>query len=224
MGVFASRIMKGIKLGTPLSDLEVETSVYINENGNPIEYLIANQGIPENSSLYDVSCNGVWVIRKDIAEIRVWDASASNIYANSDINLYLNSTWLDRYDAKVIENIKTVKIPNYAGGGSASINTGANGLEVRAFLPGRGELGYPNYAGDGAPCSMFSSDASRIAMFNGNAHSYYTRTPQTANSNTVFSVYITGASSSVGVTFSDGIRPFMIFSFDTTVDDNMLIA
>lgn len=40
------------------SDLAVGDIVKLTENGTPVEYIVVNQGIPENSSLYDSSCNG----------------------------------------------------------------------------------------------------------------------------------------------------------------------
>ena len=33
------------------SDIAVGSSVYLMENGSPVEYLVVNQGIPSNSSL-----------------------------------------------------------------------------------------------------------------------------------------------------------------------------
>ena len=129
--------------GTTFGDLDVGSIVQINENGSPVDYLVVNQGIPANdSNLYDSSCDGTWLLRKDIAEQRVWDADSSNQYANSDINTYLNGDWMNRYDSTTQGNIKQVKIPYCVGGGSTTINSGANGLSVKAFLLGEFEVGW----------------------------------------------------------------------------------
>ena len=44
--------------GILASDLAVGSSVYLMENGAAAEYLVVNQGVPSNSSLYDASCDG----------------------------------------------------------------------------------------------------------------------------------------------------------------------
>ena len=56
--------------GILASDLAVGSSVYLMENGVATEYLVVNQGIPSGSSLYDSSCDGTWLLRKDIYEKR----------------------------------------------------------------------------------------------------------------------------------------------------------
>ena len=40
------------------SSLSIGTTVKLMEGGTAVEYLVVNQGIPENSSLYDASCDG----------------------------------------------------------------------------------------------------------------------------------------------------------------------
>ena len=78
MVFFATRGLLGPS-GTNAGDIDVGTEVILNENGQPVNYLIVNQGIPENSPLYDASCKGTWLLRKDIAENRQWHSSNINI-------------------------------------------------------------------------------------------------------------------------------------------------
>ena len=47
----------GIKAG----DLPIGQIVKLMEGGVETEFIVVNQGIPENSSLYDASCNGTWL-------------------------------------------------------------------------------------------------------------------------------------------------------------------
>lgn len=61
--------------GILASDLAVGDIVKLTENGTPVEYIVVNQGIPENSSLYDSSCNGTWLLRKDLYSERQWNTS-----------------------------------------------------------------------------------------------------------------------------------------------------
>lgn len=50
--------LKAPSTGILASDLAVGDIVKLTENGTPVEYIVVNQGIPENSGLYDSSCNG----------------------------------------------------------------------------------------------------------------------------------------------------------------------
>ena len=72
MVFFATRGLLGPS-GTNAGDIDVGTEVILNESGQPVNYLIVNQGIP--SALYDASCEGTWLLRKDIRENGVWNAS-----------------------------------------------------------------------------------------------------------------------------------------------------
>lgn len=220
-----------VKLGTAISTLEVGTLVKVNENGAPVEYMIVNQGNPD-ASLYDASCDGCWLLRKDIAETRAWDSS-NNDYQNSDIHAYLNGDWTSRYEAGVLSQIKQVKIPYVDGTGSGgSVASGANGLSCKIFLLGGYELGWTTsdnsrFPRDGAKLSYFSSGTSsaainkRIANYNGNATYWWLRSPSTVHINYVWDVGSNGNYyfSYCGNTY--GVRPAFILPSTALVDDNL---
>lgn len=224
-----------VETGPKLGDIEVGASVYINENGSPVEYLVVNQGIPENSSLYDASCDGTWVLRKDIHSNRVWD-STNNDYANSDIFAWENGDFLNTLDANVREMIVQVKIPYWNGPGSGgSLATGANGLSCKVFSLGAYEVGWTTsddayFPVDGVKLSYFDSGTGtaannrRIANYNGSANSWWLRSPRTNDAGNVWSVLLNGYYTYLYYGNSYGIRPAMIFPFDTTLGDNNLIA
>ena len=98
-----------------LGNKAVGSIVKLKENGTLVDYLVVHQGRP--SSIYDASCDGVWLLRKDIAENRVWAANNVNKLESSDIQTYLNGTWINRYDAAIRAAIKQVKIPYRKNGG-----------------------------------------------------------------------------------------------------------
>lgn len=54
----------------------------LNEKGTPVDYLVVNQGIPEDSPLYDASCEGTWLLRKDISEIGYGIPEKSTTWSN----------------------------------------------------------------------------------------------------------------------------------------------
>ena len=122
--------------GTLASDLEIGSTVKLKVDGTLKEFLIVHQGKP--SSIYDDSCDGTWLLMKDIYESRAWDSSTTagnNDYENSDIHAYMNGTFFGLFDSNVQEVIKQVKIPYRKGTGSGGTDTsGSNGLSTKVFL------------------------------------------------------------------------------------------
>ena len=207
--------------GTPLGELAVGTLIKILENGAPVECLIVNQGLP--SSMYDASCDGCWVLRKDIAENRAWD-SLNNNYKNSDIQAYLNGSWLSRYSAGVRSQIKQVKIP--------SVASGANGLSCKIFLLGGYEVGFStsdnsDFPRDGAKLSYFNSgtssaaDNKRIANHNGSAAGWWLRSPFVNNTSNVWGVSSYGNYNTGPCSGAYGIRPALVLPSTAIVDQDL---
>lgn len=228
-GAFASATPMA---GTPVGQLAIGTLIKILENGAPVEYLVVNQGIPENSSLYDASCDGCWVLRKDIAEKRAWD-STNNDYKNSDIHAYLNGSWTSRYSAGVLSQIKQVKIPYVNGTGyGGSVASGANGLSCKIFLLSGYEVGFSTsdnsyFPRDGAKLSYFSSGTGstannkRIANYNGSATYWWLRSPYAVNTDYVWDVYSNGDYDRGHYSTTYGVRPALVLPSTALVDQNL---
>lgn len=124
-----------------LRDVSVGSSVKLNVDGVPQEFIVVHQGKPSN--LYDDSCNGTWLLMKYLLDGKRWPIMRSdnsptandNDYANSDIHKYLNNAFLDRLDNNIRAQIKEVKIPYRPGSGPATtVNSGSDGLSAKAFL------------------------------------------------------------------------------------------
>lgn len=208
--------------GIPISELAVGTSVFANVNGTLAEFIVINQGLP--ASMYDESCNGTWLLMKDIYTKRAWDDN-DNDYANSDIHAYLNSTFLGLLDADIQECIKQAKIPYFNGVGTAgSVASGANGLSAKVFLLAHAEMisGYfSNAAYDGAHLSYFGSNAKRVAKLNGSAIAYYTRSPNIKSDYYVIYIGSGGDSNGNYSGFNKrGIRPAFIVESETLVSES----
>ena len=232
MVFFATRGLLGPS-GTNAGDIDVGTEVILNENGQPVNYLIVNQGIP--SALYDASCEGTWLLRKDIAENRQWHSSNSNSYKASTINAYLNGDWLDRYDPAVAEAIVQAKIPYVNGTGNSPVASGANGLSVKAFLLGGYEVGFTTsdnqyFPVDGVKLSYFESGTSssaynkRIAKLNGSAALWWLRSPYTYYTDRAWVVRSNGGSNGYVCTDSYGIRPALILPYEFKFQDDQIAA
>lgn len=218
------------KSETPVSSLAVGTLIKINENGAPVEYMVVNQGLP--SSMYDESCDGCWVLRKDIAENRAWDSS-DNDYKNSGIHAYLNRSWTSRYSAGVLSQIKQVKIP-YVNGTSpgGSVASGANGLSCKIFLLSGYEVGASTsessyFPRDGAKLSYFSSGTGtsannkRIANYNGSATQWWLRSPDTSVPYYVWGVFFDGSYGHWDYYNTYGVRPALVLPSTALVDQDL---
>ena len=214
----ASAVSTEIRAG----DLEVGQEVLLHENGVPANYLVVHQGLP--SGLYDASCEGTWLLRKDIAENRVWDSENSNVLEASDIQAYLNGDWLANYDAGVQSAIKQIKLPYRKNGGSGGTDqSGGNGLSCKVFLLSGYEVGWTTsnsqyFPVDGAVLHYFqgtaTTDAKRIAKLNGSATHWWLRSPHTVNTSSAWDVSPDGIHGSNTANNSYGLRPALILPYD----------
>ena len=170
-----------------LSTKAVGSTVKLKVNGTAKEFIVVHQGKP--SSLYDDSCNGTWLLMKDIYENRVWQSGNINKYESSDIHTYLNNTFLNLFESNIRDAIKQVKIPYRKNGGSGGTDqSGANGLSAKIFLLSGYEVGFTTsdnsyFPVDGAKLSYFESGTGssalnkRIAYLNGSAAHWWLRSP-----------------------------------------------
>lgn len=218
---------------TRMSDLGIGQMIKLNLNGTPWEWLVVHQGLP--SSIYDASCDGTWLLSKDIYEERQWHSSNVNDYANSTIHSYLNSTFLAMFDSNIQNAIKQVKLPYRAGSGSGkTVTSGANGLSAKIFLLSATELNFvtgKEPTNEGACLSYFSgtaqngADTKRVAYLNGSATYWWLRSPYCDSdygSQRALRVNSNGYWNGSLCSLSSGIRPAIILPSDMLVTDDML--
>lgn len=212
-----------------LGDVAVGEIVKLNLGGSPRDFLVVHQGLP--SSMYDSSCNGTWLLLKDIYSNRTWDGS-NNDYKNSDIHSYLNGTFLNLFDDDIKNAIKQVKIPYQNGTGSGgSVASGSNGLSCKIFLLSGYEVGWTTsvnsyFPRDGAKLSYFSSGTGtsannkRIAKLNGSPTFWWLRSPYTDLTDVVWLVYSNGNYRYWGCSNSIGVRPALVLDSSLSVSDD----
>lgn len=219
--------------GILASDLAVGDIVKLTEGGTPVEYIVVNQGIPGSSSLYDDSCDGTWLLRKDCHSSRVWNSSNINTYASSDINTWLNGDFFNGLGSAEQAAIKQVKIPYCLSGMDTAIKSGVNGLGVKVFLVSGYEVGLDNYASipeEGVKLDYFESGTGtsaknkRIAYRSGLTVSWWLRSPYINASDDVCDVTAQGNFGSLSANnSSDAVRPALILPFTAKFDETTKI-
>ena len=217
-----------------LSSKAIGSTIKLKANGSAKDFIVVHQGKP--SSVYDDSCNGTWLLMKDIYENRQWHSSNTNDYANSTIHSYLNSTFLNLFESNIKNAIKQVKLPYRKGSGtSTTVTSGSNGLSAKIFLLSATEtsFNFSSYmpSGEGAELAYFkgcadnSSDSKRVAYLNGSATSWWLRSPLcNYDSSHALCVNSNGGWDRSSCSNSYGIRPALILPSTLLVSDDGTVS
>lgn len=216
-----------------LSSKAIGSTIKLKVNGSAKDFIVVHQGKP--SSVYDDSCNGTWLLMKDIYESRQWHSSNTNDYANSTIHSYLNSTFLAMFDSNIQKAIKQVKLPYRKGSGtSTTVTSGSNGLSAKIFLLSATEtsFSFSSYmpSGEGAELAYFkgcadnSSDSKRVAYLNGSATYWWLRSPYCYGFGSALYVSSDGDWRSGSCSGSYGIRPALILPSTLLVSDDGTVS
>lgn len=211
--------MANVKLGTKA----VGSIVKIKVNGAAKDFIIVHQGLP--SSAYDASCNGVWVVMKDIYATMKWDGS-NNDYLNSDMTAYLNGTFISLIDADIRNAIKQVKIP-YTNYSNNNVMSGSNGLSCKVFLLSGTEVGFSGVSymnTEGAKLSYFDSASKRVAYNGSSAAIWWLRSPSTGGGNYVWFVYTDGSNGNGWYDNFYGVLPAFVLPSTLVVSDDGTVS
>lgn len=220
------------KIGVKFGTLPVGSTVKLNLNGTAWDWMVVHQGLP--SSIYDASCDGTWLLSKNIYENRNWNSSRVNKYESSTIHSYLNSTFLNLFDSNIKDAIKQVKIPYRKNGGKGGTNqSGANGLPTKIFLLSGYEVGWTtsdssSFPQDGAKLSYFesgtgtSANNKRIAKFRGSTGSWGLRSPCTGDTEYVWKVYTDGKKVLNEASGKLGSRPAIILPPSFRISEDLV--
>lgn len=215
-----------------LSSKAIGSTIKLKVNGSAKDFIVVHQGKP--SSVYDDSCNGTWLLMKDIYENRQWHSSNTNDYANSTIHSYLNSTFLNLFESNIKNAIKQVKLPYRKGSGtSTTVTSGSNGLSAKIFLLSATETSFSFSSmpsGEGAELAYFkgcadnSSDSKRVAYLNGSATYWWLRSPDCNYFGRALYVYSGGDWNGGSCSGSYGIRPALILPSTLLVSDDGTVS
>lgn len=213
--------MANVRLGTKA----VGSIVKIKVNGASKDFIVVQQGNP-NTSIYDSSCAGTWLLMKDIYTTSTF--GNNNSYKDSSIHTYLNGTFYNLIDSNIRAAIKQVKIPYQNGTGSeGSLATGSNGLSAKVFLLSGTEVGFSSASyinTEGTKLAYFDSASKRIAYNGSSAAGWWLRSPITYNAN-----YVRYAKSDGSIDFwyynnACGVRPAFVLPSKLVVSDDGTVS
>lgn len=206
-----------ISFGTSVGELDVGTSVYMDVDGASTEFLVVHQGNP-NPTVYDATCNGTWVLAKNIYALVAYNSGVhGGYYEDSIIDSYAENTFLNKLDDGIQGLIKQVNITTYYYNERESISR-------KIFIPSRYELTiYDDF--DNVTLDYFKSDttAARVAYYNGVVNRWWLR--EKIFSNKAYFVETNGAIvKSTNSQNQDGFRPmFLLPSEEAKIDDDFNI-
>ena len=222
--------MANVKLGTKA----VGSIVKIKVNGASKDFIVVQQGNP-NTGTYDASCDGTWLLMKDIYTTSTF-SSNNNSYKDSSIHSYLNSTFFNLIDGDIRNAIKQVKIPYQNGtGAGGSLATGSNGLSTKVFLLSGYEVGWTTsnnsyFPKDGVRLAYFldgsgtNANNKRIAYNGSSAAVWWLRSPYTNGTYGVWRVNSGGSGDSWDYGSSCGVRPAFILPSTLVVSDDGTVS
>lgn len=155
-----------------LSNASVGDEILLPCGGAFVTHIVVHIGNPD-ASLYDASCDGVWLMRKDMGAGR---GTFGNLTFPGSAIYDAMDDLVPLYDSTVQSAIKTVKIP-YKGSPTdpdgdiwaAEIHSGADGCSCRIFPLSPVEIGYTtadetHIAIDGAKLDYFDTGDSEAAL------------------------------------------------------------
>lgn len=222
-----------ISFGTPVGELAVGSSVYMNVGGVRKEWLVVHQG-NLTPAYYDDTCNGTWLLLKDIYTLIEFayetDAEAGGYryhYEYSKVDNYLRNTFFPLLEPHIQSLIKQINLPLISRG-SATYDTPVT-VPRKIFCLDRADLGFGHWSGEtDVPLSYFSgstptSAEKKIGYYNGQATSWYTRDDFSSDLAIVHaSGHLAYLPSVTGE--EEGVRPSLVLpSDDAKFDDNFNI-
>lgn len=238
-------------LDVPASKLAIGSTVYLMENGTAVPFIAVHYGRP--STLYNSSCNGLWLLRKDAyTSVYFCKGYHSGAYESSTLHSYANSTYYDMLGSVEKSAIKSVSIPytklSYEDDDESTWWWGTiMDISTKIFVLSGYELGFTKFKYsayyemdtlvDGACLSYFTqnnnSDSKRIAYMNGSttACEYWTRSILVApagSSGSGSGSDVMTVSSGGGNSYKDGsgstyFRPALILPTNAVFDPDTMV-
>ena len=217
-------------MATQLGNVAVGTTLYLEEDGSWIPYLVVQQGLP--SSKYDESCNGTWLLRRDIYSNSIW-ANGSGPYTDDEYYLFsAMEDMLPLFSSEIQMLIKTATLPFCYQSTRTSYRTQTK--EFKLFPLSSNEVNaslsnsYTDSSSEGSELSYFpygsSTHTKRVANYNGSPAAWWLRSSDTESTNQSMIILENGQTDAYTRTVEGGVRPALILPTDLIVNDSNQIV
>ena len=199
--------------GPVIGDLEAGSIVRLNVSGKATEFIVAHQGLP--SDQYDASCDGTWLVMKDIHAKDVW--GNVNLYEGSTISIAMEQVFYGKLDKGVQSIVMQADVP-----------WKDTTVRRHVFPLTAAEVGLTgsDIYRTGAKLDYFLSDVStpaverRVANYNGKVSGWFTRDAVTTDSASVCEIGTIGRIQILQAIEQSGYRPAMILPRETRVSED----
>lgn len=195
-----------------LKDKSIGSIIKIKYDDIVTDFILTNIGAPNSSYK---NANGAWLTQKNIINNQAFNPSNNQVYANSPIKTWLENVYPMHLESELQPYILTPTLPI-----AMAASTGATTITSKAFLLSITETGGTTLDNDGSKLSYFSDKSMRIAYFNGQPSSWWTRSPYYGSQNSVYYIYTNGNWDYYDSNQFYGVRPTFIVDSSLQVDDN----
>ena len=184
--------------------------VYLNENGTYVPYLVLSWNYGGNTLLLrEPLLAEVMPFKRN--DTHLWDPAVNGAYYDrSSIDAYLNSEFIERFSPQLRDIIVATPIEITAESSLGLTGEESATIKRDVFLLSLREVGGESRASvnEGEPLKYFSSDDGRrpALLPDGERSAYWTRTPETWETYTVFTVGWGGIGSG-SADIDSGVRP-----------------
>lgn len=196
-----------------LGDVAVGEIVKIKENDLPVDFYVVKHD-------YESNLNGsgrTLLVRKDIYNEQAWNSRENgNAYANSSIDVWLNSEYKDILDSDIQSVISETTIKYTIGNGNVSVST----IKRAVFLLSMTELGISGSNHNIEGSSLPNPQYLYRVYFNGSSADQWSRSPDTRSTSWVKNTNSTGSDNATFCYNVEGVRPCFTLPYDLLVQDD----
>ena len=197
-----------------------EQSVYINEDGAYVPYIVVTDDYKGNTLL--LRKNVDYTYRYNKAGIKY-----ASYYGDSDVDKYLDTNIYQKYEGPVKANIVNTEVEIETKNAIETHEEETETISRKVFLLSMYELGGETVyvaAEEGDKLDYFKNDKSRIAYDSaGTAKQYFTRSAAYQERNNIFGVDTEGVLGMGGISgmngaYEGGLRPAFCMKSDTAIE------
>lgn len=187
-------------MATALKEMAVGSLVKLHEKGLPVEFYVAKHD-------YESERNGAGrtlLVRKETCGLMLWHNADLNLYAGSDVDVWLNGAYLDTLDKWLLKHVGETKIP-YVIGNNVNRDTE---LLRSVFLLSLTEFGFTNANVNETGTALPTAGDLTVALYMGAAAHQWTRSPyQNAATNVAYVTSAGAANNAACTNESIYVRP-----------------